>query len=97
MRQLVYEAPDSHLWRELFLSIFDDPRPVLKLNNARSDPRHNTHDEADGEAKLNIEGVRDEEVEAFDWSGEFQARVWAINYIRRQSSAKANSAVRFKS
>ena len=61
MRQLVYEAPDSHLWRELFLSIFDDPRPVLKLNNARSDPRHNTHDEADGEAKLNIEGVRDEE------------------------------------
>jgi len=26
---LIYRCPDQHLWRETFLAIFDDPRPVL--------------------------------------------------------------------
>ncbi|EEB91386.1 hypothetical protein MPER_10259, partial [Moniliophthora perniciosa FA553] len=29
-RDLVYDPSDNHLWREIYLSTFDDPRPVLK-------------------------------------------------------------------
>ncbi|ESK85286.1 hypothetical protein Moror_11335 [Moniliophthora roreri MCA 2997] len=29
-RDLVYDSSDNHLWREIYLTTFDDPRPVLK-------------------------------------------------------------------
>ncbi|KAG7085864.1 hypothetical protein E1B28_003397 [Marasmius oreades] len=29
-RDTVYHTSDSHLWREIYLSTFDDPRPVLR-------------------------------------------------------------------
>ena len=35
---LVYASPDSHLWRELFLTTWDDPRPALE-HRALLDPR----------------------------------------------------------
>ncbi|KAG9312691.1 hypothetical protein JVU11DRAFT_7109 [Chiua virens] len=35
---LVYASPDSHLWRELFLGMWDDPRPALECRG-RVDPR----------------------------------------------------------
>ncbi|KAF8836870.1 hypothetical protein BDN67DRAFT_957436 [Paxillus ammoniavirescens] len=38
LRTLVYASPDSHLWRELFLSIWDDPRPALQ-HRSLIDPR----------------------------------------------------------
>src|SRR6267154_3706527 len=27
--ELIYRCPDQHLWREIFLAIYDDPRPAL--------------------------------------------------------------------
>ena len=38
LRTLVYASPDSHLWRELFLTTWDDPRPALE-HRALVDPR----------------------------------------------------------
>ncbi|KAF9230200.1 hypothetical protein BU15DRAFT_83924 [Melanogaster broomeanus] len=38
LRTLVYASPDSHLWRELFLTTWDDPRPALE-HRALIDPR----------------------------------------------------------
>lgn len=40
LRTLVYASPDSHLWRELFLTTWDDPRPALE-HRALVDPRVN--------------------------------------------------------
>jgi hypothetical protein len=42
LRTLVYASPDSHLWRELFLSIWDDPRPALQ-HRSLIDPRVAEH------------------------------------------------------
>ena len=38
LHRLVYASPDSHLWRELFLTTWDDPRPALQ-HRALVDPR----------------------------------------------------------
>ena len=38
LHTLVYGSPDSHLWRELFLTIWDDPRPALQ-HRSLVDPR----------------------------------------------------------
>ena len=38
LRTLVYASPDSHLWRALFLTTWDDPRPAL-AHRALVDPR----------------------------------------------------------
>jgi hypothetical protein len=38
LHTLVYASPDSHLWRELFLTTWDDPRPALE-HRALVDPR----------------------------------------------------------
>ncbi|KAI0086832.1 hypothetical protein BDY19DRAFT_1092838, partial [Irpex rosettiformis] len=88
MRQLVYEVLDSHLWRELFLTIFDDPRLAMKADQARSDPLDTTQDQIGGNARGDGEEAPDEATEVFDWGEEFRARVWAINYLRSQSNTK---------
>lgn len=38
LHTLVYASPDSHLWREIFLTIWDDPRPALE-HRSLVDPR----------------------------------------------------------
>ncbi|KAH7910433.1 hypothetical protein BJ138DRAFT_1191335 [Hygrophoropsis aurantiaca] len=40
---LIYNSPDNHLWREIFLATFDDPRPALNhlRNLSPSDPHLN--------------------------------------------------------
>ncbi|KAG6884608.1 hypothetical protein C0993_009625 [Termitomyces sp. T159_Od127] len=64
---LVYRSTDHHLWREIFLTTFDDPRSVLKL-------LRNTTPIGPGEGGDDI---------MFDWAGEFQRRVKAERLIRK--------------
>jgi len=33
---MVYKSPDSHLWREVFLTTFDDPRPTRRIIYGRA-------------------------------------------------------------
>ncbi|KAG5337196.1 hypothetical protein C0989_010352 [Termitomyces sp. Mn162] len=65
----VYYSADHHLWREIFLTTFDDPRSVLKLllNATMTGP-----------------GEGDEDI-AFDWAGEFQRRMNAARLFRKSS------------
>ncbi|KAH7911253.1 hypothetical protein BJ138DRAFT_1113354 [Hygrophoropsis aurantiaca] len=38
---LVYRSPDQHLWREIFLATYDDPRPALSLHSpGANQPNH---------------------------------------------------------
>ncbi|KAG2049350.1 hypothetical protein BDR06DRAFT_919248 [Suillus hirtellus] len=39
--ELIYCCPDQHLWREIFLTTFDDPRPALNHLNTMSGGHHN--------------------------------------------------------
>ncbi|KAI0781685.1 hypothetical protein BC629DRAFT_1289608 [Irpex lacteus] len=80
LRQLVYDAPDRHLWRELFLATFDDPRYVLAEGGIVPEYEED-------------KGVAEEAIDAFDWGGEFRARVWARNYLRSPSNSKGKSSV----
>jgi hypothetical protein len=32
---MIYGSPDSHLWREIFLTTFDDPRPARRIAYGR--------------------------------------------------------------
>ncbi|KAL1942277.1 hypothetical protein VTO73DRAFT_6341 [Trametes versicolor] len=68
-KELVYGAPDSHLWREIFLATFDDPR--------ESGGGPGWHD------AVAFKRTRPRDV-PFDWGAEYRKRVWAALYITRQ-------------
>ncbi|GLB43061.1 hypothetical protein LshimejAT787_1205100 [Lyophyllum shimeji] len=70
--RLVYRSPDHHLWRQVFLTIFDDPRPVLKrLRDATlTGPTGNKSCDSDV---------------AVDWPGEFMRRMDAARLFRKHA------------
>ena len=75
---LVYHTADNHLWREIFLTTFDDPRA------SGGDP---------GWVQCMSSHSQELLEETFDWSGEFKRRIWAAGYIRWQSDPVAKEAV----
>ncbi|PIL32502.1 hypothetical protein GSI_05205 [Ganoderma sinense ZZ0214-1] len=75
---LIYHTTDNHLWREIFLTTFDDPRA------SGGGPGWGQCMSSHSQARLE---------ETFDWSGEFKRRVWAAGYIRWQSDPVAKDAV----
>ncbi|KAM5541565.1 hypothetical protein V8D89_004755 [Ganoderma adspersum] len=75
---LVYHTSDNHLWREIFLTTFDDPRA------SGGGPGWGQCMSSHSQARLE---------ETFDWSGEFRRRVWAAGYIRWQADPVAKYAV----
>lgn len=62
--QLIYRSTDNHLWREVFLTTFDDPRPLLGRLRAA------TAFAPTGDTITDIEPP-------FDWAGEFTSRIGA--------------------
>ncbi|KAI0776991.1 hypothetical protein BD413DRAFT_468416 [Trametes elegans] len=76
-KQLVYDSTDNHLWREIFLTTFDDPR-VCGGGPGWSD----THSR----------DVACRQDATFDWGKTFQERFWAARHIRartdRQEAAR---------
>ena len=75
---LVYHTTDNHLWREIFLTTFDDPRA------SGGGPGWGQCMSSHSQARLE---------ETFDWSGEFRRRIWAAGYIRWQADPVAKYAV----
>ncbi|KAG6830727.1 hypothetical protein H0H92_015006 [Tricholoma furcatifolium] len=67
--RLVFQTADHHLWREVFLTTFDDPRPVLRLlgNMSPTGP---------GERDIDI---------VYDWAAEFKSRMDAARLFRKLS------------
>ncbi|KAH9850419.1 hypothetical protein C2E23DRAFT_735138 [Lenzites betulinus] len=77
-RELVYGASDSHLWREIFLATFDDPResgggPGWEDANAQRDVSAGKKDAG------------------FDWGVEYRKRIWAAHYFTREAAATPTS------
>ncbi|KAI0667551.1 hypothetical protein C8Q78DRAFT_1053852 [Trametes maxima] len=72
LRDLIYGSSDQHLWREIFLTTFDDPRV------SGGGPGWQVHEEH-GKANPPTKDP------AFDWGEEFRTRIWAASYIRRRT------------
>ncbi|OCH91985.1 hypothetical protein OBBRIDRAFT_833799 [Obba rivulosa] len=79
-REIVYQAPDQHLWRELFLAIFDDPRAGKDVDARCYSTKSLDFEEGKTEPK-------------FDWGAEFRRRVWAANHIRRSTELSDSKAI----
>jgi hypothetical protein len=72
--QLVYRSTDNHLWREVFLTTFDDPRLVLgRLKGATTFSPGNT----------TIQGYSVVGELEFDWEREFIHRIDAVRVMRK--------------
>ena len=86
MRMLVYQPADQHLWRELFCTVFDDPRVFLQVHiNSHS---RDVHDRSTTTWEDGIlDGVQTIE-EKIDWGMQFRTRVWARRYLHSMSSMK---------
>jgi len=69
-RDIVYDTTDNHLWREIYLSTFDDPRP--SLNFLRAPVPHGTSQN----------GV-DSDFSAFGWRVRYQSLIQAEKVLRK--------------
>ncbi|KAH9896003.1 hypothetical protein C8Q73DRAFT_690466 [Cubamyces lactineus] len=75
-RDLVYGPSDHHLWREIFLTEFDDPR-VLGGGPGWS--------EAEAHKASCCRSP------TFNWGEEYRSRIWAARYIRWQTRPPAST------
>ncbi|KAH8827848.1 hypothetical protein DL96DRAFT_1600622 [Flagelloscypha sp. PMI_526] len=73
---LIYRTPDHHLWREIFLTTFDDPRPALAA----------LHEASLGGPPFHSD-ILSKGLFPFEWRQEFQSRIHASAYISRQTRA----------
>ncbi|KAF7792000.1 hypothetical protein EIP86_003027 [Pleurotus ostreatoroseus] len=81
MRELIYGAPDHHLWREIFLTTFDDPRMADKADHTDPYKPYRSDYDAAGDAGNEHEAPFEEKL--FDWCKAFCERVWALRYFER--------------
>ncbi|KAI0641699.1 hypothetical protein C8Q79DRAFT_919143 [Trametes meyenii] len=71
LRDLVYGPSDQHLWREIFLTTFDDPRVSGGGSGWQVQEEHRQTNPPTKDL-------------TFDWGKEFCTRIWAASYIRRR-------------
>jgi hypothetical protein len=82
-RALVYRQFHNHLWREMFLVVFDDPRPALKVRNLGKVP----HPSSKGKGKDNSRLCVDD----YPWEDEYKRRIWTESFILRRTRAPLDS------
>ncbi|KAI0067418.1 hypothetical protein BV25DRAFT_1912053 [Artomyces pyxidatus] len=85
---LVYHQFHKHLWREMFLNLFDDPRPVRDILSYGC--RYGTDTvilaaptdlpEPKGKKKQVFRPA-----DEFPWEDEYKRRIWTANFIRRHT------------
>ena len=81
-RTLVYHQMHRHLWREMFLILFDDPRPahdVRAHGRALQQLQHNSKNK--GKDKL-INRLASHD---FHWEDEYKMRIWTESFILRRT------------
>ena len=79
---LVYYQTNKHLWREMFLILFDDPRPALDLRvqgRAPQPQQLNPTNKCTGKSTNCLSG------HDFSWEDEYKLRIWAESFILRRT------------
>ncbi|KAH9961869.1 hypothetical protein BJV74DRAFT_954519 [Russula compacta] len=80
-RTLVYHQLHKHLWREMFLVVFDDPRPARDVRTCgrATWPRLDPNNKEKAKCK-NLHAVHD-----FPWEDEYKLRIWSESFILRRT------------
>ncbi|KDQ58233.1 hypothetical protein JAAARDRAFT_57963 [Jaapia argillacea MUCL 33604] len=90
-RHIIYQSPDQHLWREVFRTTFDDPRPAIAARNSGraiansreqsvaigSSSPGNPHKDRQGSLSCSTELIK--------WEKDFTERQAATAYIQRNT------------
>jgi hypothetical protein len=82
LRTLVYHQMHKYLWHEMFLILFDDPRPALDvraLGSAPAPQQLNPTDKGKGKSKDCLPS------HDFPWEDEYKLRIWAESFILRRT------------
>jgi hypothetical protein len=81
-RTLIYHQMHKHLWREMFLILFDDPRPAHEVcAHGRVQQRFRRNPNSKGKCKSkNYLASRD-----FPWEDEYKMRIWTESFILRRA------------
>jgi hypothetical protein len=80
--QLVYCSTDNHLWREVFLTTFDDPRLVLgRIKSATTFSPGNVSKKGNGGCSRTGEA-------GFDWEHEFMRRMDAMRVMKKYKNQR---------
>jgi hypothetical protein len=82
-RALVYHQLHKHLWREMFLVVFDDPRPSRHVRTRGRAPWPQIVPDSNGKGKGRLKSslvARD-----FPWENEYRLRVWTESFILRRT------------
>ncbi|KAF5349791.1 hypothetical protein D9758_010186 [Tetrapyrgos nigripes] len=77
LRDIIYDTTDNHLWREIYLTTFDDPRPL-------SDRLHTP---LVGRTVVET----DSDLFVFDWKARYQERVQSWRLLRKGIFAENGS------
>jgi hypothetical protein len=81
-RALVYHQRHKHLWRELFLVLFDDPRPAIDVHThgrALELQQINSSSKGKGKAKSHLVS------HDFPWEDEYKLRIRAESFVLRRT------------
>ena len=83
LRSFVYHQLHRHLWRQMFLIIFDDPRPACSVHTRGRAPqsRLNFSNKSKGKGKSVDRYVDDD----FPWEEEYKLRIWAESFILKRT------------
>ena len=84
LHALVYCQQHRHLWRQMFLIIFDDPRPACNVHTHGRAPRPhlilNNKSKGKGKSIDHCSAVDD-----FPWEEEYKLRIWAESFILKRT------------
>jgi hypothetical protein len=81
-RTLIYHQVHKHLWREMFLILFDDPRPAHEVRahgRAPQQLRLNPTTKGKGKSKNHLAS------HDFPWEDEYKMRIWTESFILRRT------------
>lgn len=80
-RSHVYHQQHRHLWREMFLILFDDPRPACNVHahGRTSQPLPNISNKSEGKLKDCPTNYR------FPWEEEYKLRIWTESFIFKRT------------
>ena len=83
-RTLIYQQVHNHLWREMFLVLFDDPRPAHEVRAHGRMPhqiRLDPNNKGKGKSKNNVASSSHD----FPWEDEYKMRIWTESFILRRT------------
>ena len=91
-RTFIYHQAHNHLWREMFLTLFDDPRPAHEVRahgRAPQQLRLNSNNKGKGEFKNYLASHE------FPWEDEYKMRIWTESFILRRTRPRLSESGSF--